>query len=106
MLRTFAACFKKYQLKNQVILYDAVGTLAEAVGPALNNKTNVDIIMLVLASKWEALGDDDRDIFPLLEVLLKLWDITYTCSVSALLASLSDLDSHPLHNRYMHEVCT
>uniref|UniRef100_A0A1I8F0A0 Importin N-terminal domain-containing protein n=1 Tax=Wuchereria bancrofti TaxID=6293 RepID=A0A1I8F0A0_WUCBA len=55
--------------KNLLILYDAVGTLADSVGPNLNEPQYVETIMRPLMSKWAALGDDDKELFPLLECL-------------------------------------
>ena len=37
--------FHKYQAKNLLILYDAIGTLADAVGPALNESAHVQTLM-------------------------------------------------------------
>ncbi|OBZ69869.1 Transportin-1, partial [Grifola frondosa] len=61
--------FDKYQHKNMLILYDAVGTLADAVGPALQNPAYVDILMPSLTRRWSKLKDDDEDLVPLLECL-------------------------------------
>lgn len=68
ILRNLVYAFERYQQKNLLILYDAVGTLADAVGDALSNKRMVDIIMPPLITKWERLSDDEEDIVPLLEV--------------------------------------
>jgi transportin-1 len=55
-----------------LILYDAVGTLADAVGRALSNPLYVDILMPPLTKRWSKLKDDDEDLIPLLEVCYKL----------------------------------
>jgi transportin-1 len=68
VLRNLVFAFDKYQHKNMLILYDAVGTLADAVGPALQNPMYVDILMPPLNKKWSKLKDDDEDLIPLLEV--------------------------------------
>jgi transportin-1 len=68
ILRNLVFAFEKYQQKNLLILYDAIGTLADAVGDALANKTYVDILMPPLISRWTKLDDDDDDLVPLLEV--------------------------------------
>jgi transportin-1 len=69
ILRNLVYAFERYQQKNLLILYDAVGTLADAVGDALGtNRALVDIIMPPLIKKWEVLGDEDEGIVPLLEV--------------------------------------
>ncbi|KAF8271037.1 ARM repeat-containing protein [Lactarius quietus] len=69
VLRNLVFAFDKYQHKNMLILYDAVGTLADAVGPALQNPMYVDILMPPLNKKWSKLKDDDEDLIPLLECL-------------------------------------
>ncbi|KDQ56392.1 hypothetical protein JAAARDRAFT_132617 [Jaapia argillacea MUCL 33604] len=69
VLRNLVFAFEKYQHKNMLILYDAVGTLADAVGRALSNPTYVDILMPPLTKRWSKLKDDDEDLVPLLECL-------------------------------------
>ncbi|KAI0317407.1 ARM repeat-containing protein [Amylostereum chailletii] len=69
VLRNLVFAFEKYQHKNMLILYDAVGTLADAVGTALQNPVYVDILMPPLTKKWSKLKDDDEDLIPLLECL-------------------------------------
>ncbi|KAI0919076.1 hypothetical protein AcW1_003452 [Taiwanofungus camphoratus] len=69
VLRNLVFAFDKYQHKNMLILYDAVGTLADAVGSALQNSTYVDILMPPLLKRWGKLRDDDDDLVPLLECL-------------------------------------
>ena len=68
VLRNLVFAFDKYQHKNMLILYDAVGTLADAVGPALQSFSYVDILMPPLTKRWSKLKDDDEDLIPLLEV--------------------------------------
>ena len=43
--------FQKYQAKNLLILYDAIGTLADSVGSALNEPAHVNILMPPLIEK-------------------------------------------------------
>ncbi|KAI0741049.1 ARM repeat-containing protein [Earliella scabrosa] len=69
VLRNLVFAFDKYQHKNMLILYDAVGTLADAVGTALQNPTYVEILMPPLLKRWSKLKDDDDDLVPLLECL-------------------------------------
>ncbi|KAF9563008.1 transportin-PC [Agrocybe pediades] len=69
VLRNLVLAFDKYQHKNMLILYDAVGTLADAVGRALQNALYVDILMPPLTGRWAKLKDDDDDLIPLLECL-------------------------------------
>jgi transportin-1 len=63
---TFA--FTKYQQKNLLILYDALGTLADSVGSALGAPAYLDILMPPLVERWMKLADDEPDLVPLLEV--------------------------------------
>ncbi|TIB33622.1 hypothetical protein E3P86_02950 [Wallemia ichthyophaga] len=64
--------FQKYQRKNLLILYDAIGTLADAVTSALDNEEYVTLLMQPLIDKWQNLADDDEDIIPLFECLSSL----------------------------------
>ncbi|KAJ3210700.1 hypothetical protein HDU67_005075 [Dinochytrium kinnereticum] len=61
--------FTIYQKKNLLILYDAVGTLADAVGLELNKPEHIPVLMQPLINKWQTTYDDNRDIFPLFECL-------------------------------------
>jgi len=70
VLRNLVFAFQKYQHKNMLILYDAVGTLADSVGRALSNPTFVEILLPPLTDRWDKLQDDDDDLIPLLEVIL------------------------------------
>ncbi|PKI85533.1 hypothetical protein MVES_000217 [Malassezia vespertilionis] len=69
ILHTLVQAFDKYHQKNMLILYDAVGTLADSVGSALNRSEYVETLMAPLTAKWGALEDDDPDLIPLLECL-------------------------------------
>ncbi|KAF9996424.1 hypothetical protein BGZ79_009826 [Entomortierella chlamydospora] len=69
ILQTLVHAFSTYQQKNLLILYDAIGTLADSVGNALNKKEYIDLLMPCLIEKWQQLQDDDRDLFPLFECL-------------------------------------
>ncbi|KAG6335827.1 hypothetical protein ID866_3263 [Astraeus odoratus] len=69
VLRNLVFAFQKYQHKNMLILYDAVGTLADSVGRALSNPSYVEILMPPLTARWNKLQDDDEDLIPLLECL-------------------------------------
>lgn len=59
----------KYQHKNLLILYDAIGTLADSVGDNLNKPDYINLLMPPLINKWNVLKDEDKDLFPLLECL-------------------------------------
>ncbi len=56
-----------------LILYDAVGTLADSVGEALNQPELIEVLMPPLVSRWNQISDDDNGIFPLLEVRLTMY---------------------------------
>lgn len=68
VLCNLVLAFEKYQRKNMLLLYDAVGTLADAVGRELSNPTYIEIIMPPLTTRWAKLKDDNLDLIPLLEV--------------------------------------
>ena len=72
IIQTLVFAFSKYQHKNLLILYDAIGTLAESVGPYLNNQDYIGMFMPPLIERWNSLRDDDKDLFPLLECLSSL----------------------------------
>ncbi|CAH7670873.1 armadillo-type protein [Phakopsora pachyrhizi] len=69
ILNSLVMAFRKYQQKNLLILYDALGTLADSVGPALATPELLQILMPSLIERWQKLGDDDQDLIPLLECL-------------------------------------
>ncbi|KAF7639288.1 Importin N-terminal domain-containing protein [Meloidogyne graminicola] len=69
ILGTLVEAFKRYQAKNLLILYDAVGTLADSVGANLSDPPFVDMLMQPLMAKWSILKDDDKELFPLLECI-------------------------------------
>ncbi|OTF76627.1 Transportin-1 [Euroglyphus maynei] len=67
ILKTLVSAFGKYQHKNLLILYDAIGTLADSVGHHLNRQEFIELLMPPLIHKWNSLRDNDKDLFPLLE---------------------------------------
>uniref|UniRef100_A0AAZ3S8M6 Transportin-1 n=1 Tax=Oncorhynchus tshawytscha TaxID=74940 RepID=A0AAZ3S8M6_ONCTS len=69
ILDTLVFAFGKYQHKNLLILYDAIGTLADSVGHHLNQPEYIEKLMPPLIAKWNELKDEDKDLFPLLECL-------------------------------------
>jgi len=69
ILETLVFAFSKYQHKNLLILYDAIGTLADSVGHHLNKSDYINLLMPPLIQKWNILKDEDKDLFPLLECL-------------------------------------
>lgn len=58
-----------FKHKNLLILYDAIGTLADSVGHHLNKQEFIQLLMPPLIQKWNELKDEDKDLFPLLECL-------------------------------------
>uniref|UniRef100_A0A8C6BX05 Transportin-1 n=1 Tax=Monodon monoceros TaxID=40151 RepID=A0A8C6BX05_MONMO len=69
ILDTLVFAFSKYQHKNLLILYDAIGTLADSVGHHLNKPEYIQMLMPPLIQKWNMLKDEDEDLFLLLECL-------------------------------------
>lgn len=67
ILQHLMCAFGKYQRRNLRIVYDAIGTLADAVGGELNQATYLEILMPPLIAKWQQLSNSDKDLFPLLE---------------------------------------
>lgn len=72
ILQTLVSAFATYQAKNLLILYDAIATLADSVGPELNKREYIAVLMPPLIQKWNALSDADRNLFPLLECLTSI----------------------------------
>lgn len=68
ILQNLTYAFNKYQQKNLLILYDALGTLADSVAGALGNPAHLELLMPPLIERWMKLADDDPDLVPLLEV--------------------------------------
>ncbi|XP_051114674.1 transportin-1 isoform X2 [Andrographis paniculata] len=69
ILQHLMCAFGKYQRRNLRIVYDAIGTLADAVRGELNEPKCLGILMPPLIAKWQQLSDSDKDLFPLLECL-------------------------------------
>ncbi|KAK0525033.1 hypothetical protein OC834_004616 [Tilletia horrida] len=69
ILNTLVRAFEKYQRKNLLILYDAIGTLADSVGNELNRPEYVQVLLPPLVQKWQSLDDGDEDLIPLLECM-------------------------------------
>ncbi|CAO3633543.1 unnamed protein product [Mucor hiemalis] len=61
--------FILYKKNNRPILYDAVRTLADAVGKELNQPQFIYLLMPPLIAIWNELSDKDTALFPLLECL-------------------------------------
>ena len=61
--------FSRFQHKNLLILYDAILTLADSVGAALNQPEFIELLVPPLLAKWEQIGDEDRGLVSLLEVI-------------------------------------
>ncbi|QPG73463.1 hypothetical protein FOA43_000774 [Brettanomyces nanus] len=70
LLQHFQVYFHKYQRKNLIILYDTVQTFAEKIGEHIcYNEAYIKMLLPPLIEKWQQLGDDDRDLWPLLECM-------------------------------------
>ncbi|TYH88767.1 hypothetical protein ES332_D01G210900v1 [Gossypium tomentosum] len=67
ILHHLMCAFAKYQRRNLRIVYDAIGTLADAVGGELNQPVYLEILMPPLIAKWHQVPNSDKDLFPLLE---------------------------------------
>lgn len=69
IVQQYVLCFRKYKDRNMWILYDCVQTLAESVGPVLAEPSIMNQLMPVLIDRWQKVGDQSRELFPLLECL-------------------------------------
>lgn len=74
ILQTLAQAFGLYGRKNLRILYDALSTLCEVVGPTheLAHPRHAGAIVGPVLAKWASLGDTDRELLPLLACLTPL----------------------------------
>jgi transportin-1 len=69
ILHQLSLCFGKYQSRNLPILYDSVQTLLEQAPSSLCEKKHIDLLLPPLIEKWSQIGDDDRELLPLLECM-------------------------------------
>ncbi|PFH55432.1 hypothetical protein XA68_18337 [Ophiocordyceps unilateralis] len=69
IIQQFVRCFAKYKDRNMYILYDCVQTLAERIGPLLATPELVNQLMPALIERYNAVSDQSREVFPLLECL-------------------------------------
>ncbi|KAI0465489.1 hypothetical protein LJB42_000726 [Komagataella kurtzmanii] len=70
LLYHFQQCFKTYQRKNLIILYDAVQTFVEKAGEMIQaNEGYISLLLPPLIEKWQQFNDDDQDLWPLLECM-------------------------------------
>jgi transportin-1 len=76
ILQHLLLAYVKYQKKNLRILYDAIGTLADAVGAELNQPKYLEILMPPLISKWQQLSNANKDLFPLLECFTSIAQVS------------------------------
>jgi len=72
IVQTLSKAFQYYQAKNLLILYDAVGTLADAVGPELDAPRYKQQLLEPLFQKFQNTPDNDRSIVALFECLSSL----------------------------------
>ena len=69
IIAQYVQCFSKYKDKNRWVLYDCVQTLAEHIGPVLARPELRNQLMPALIERWQAVPDQSREMFPLLECL-------------------------------------
>jgi len=69
IIRQYVHCFSKYKDRNMWILYDCVQTLAEHIGAVLARPELSGQLMPALIDRWQKVGDESRELFPLLECL-------------------------------------
>lgn len=73
ILQNLVAAFAIYQYRNRLILYDAIGTFADAVSAriqAREKKIMLQIVGPALFARWEKVSDEDSELTQLLEVSL------------------------------------
>eukprot|EP01127_Copromyxa_protea_P016988 TRINITY_DN5140_c0_g1_i1.p1 TRINITY_DN5140_c0_g1~~TRINITY_DN5140_c0_g1_i1.p1 ORF type:complete len:882 (+),score=197.48 TRINITY_DN5140_c0_g1_i1:2346-4991(+) len=67
ILGEFSKAFATFQRNNLFVLYDAIGAIAEAMGPRLDDEKYLNVLFPPLLEKWNSIPDDDTDLFPLLD---------------------------------------
>lgn len=72
IVQTLVEAFRYYQAKNLLILYDAVGTLADAVRRDLAQPRLVEALMTPIMEKFNNTPDNDRSLVALFECLSSL----------------------------------
>jgi len=78
ILETMIHAVDLYQTVNLMILYDAIGTLADVIGDPLHNVRGIEQLILKLIQKWDETPTDYKDpksknVFALLECLATLF---------------------------------
>lgn len=99
ILTSLVAAFQKYQQRNLLILYDAIGTLADSVGPALSQEQHLAVLIPPLMQKWMSLEDDDLALVPLLEVSTLHTDVWH-CHILILTFGVSLVPLLRRHRRH------
>jgi len=69
IINTLVAAFNIYQARNVLILYDAIGTLAEAVGSYLRQKQYIEALIPPLIHRLSQATDHDVQLIPIFECL-------------------------------------
>ena len=69
ILTAFVDCLGRFQVRNRRILFDAIGTLAENVGPEFARDSYFQGLMEPLLDRWLRIDIDDVSLYPLMECL-------------------------------------
>ena len=72
ILQVLGKAATSYSRKNLRILYDALSTLADGVGPAMGQPELLQLFMPPLVQKWQQFQDMDRELMPLMEAFTSL----------------------------------
>jgi transportin-1 len=67
--QSFNNAFRSFQKGNMAVLYDATISVAAVLRGDMNKDPFREYLLQPLLHKWESMGDDDMDLFPLLECL-------------------------------------
>ena len=77
VVQHLALALAKYKHKNLLMLYNAIGTLADAVGVELRKSDYAESLMPLLLDHWSIHDDEPKILVSLLEVL-RSWCIKST----------------------------
>merc|ERR1712176_283841 len=61
IIPVFIQALKQYQTKNLLILYDAIGTLADCIGDTLGDEDHIIELLNQLIIKWDTMPTDPKD---------------------------------------------
>ncbi|XP_049852203.1 transportin-1-like isoform X2 [Schistocerca gregaria] len=72
MIQTYKKAYPLLHRRGLIVLYDSIGSLAEAVKERMNQPVIIDTLMPPLIDQWNILSDDDPDLVPLIDCISRV----------------------------------